>query len=248
LSVCSALHALEDRAAETDWVLVHDAARPCLRQEDLERLFVELGDRCRWRIARRAAQRHAEARANRAARQRNRVRATDCGARLTPQMFRFGLLHRALCLCVERQRAVTDEASAIEMLGLEPRVVRGHADKIKVTNAEDAALAAAILASRNADTRGVVAMRVGSGFDVHAFGPGDHVTIGGVHIPYERGVVAHSDGDVRCTRCAMQSLARWVWVTSGSISPTRIGAGKAPTAVNSCVTAPYCCDNMAGAS
>ena len=39
-------------------------------------------------------------------------------------------------------------------------------------------------------------MRVGSGFDVHAFGPGDHVTIGGVHIPYERGVVAHSDGDV----------------------------------------------------
>jgi 2-C-methyl-D-erythritol 2,4-cyclodiphosphate synthase len=39
-------------------------------------------------------------------------------------------------------------------------------------------------------------MRVGTGFDVHAFGEGDHVVIGGVHIPYERGVVAHSDGDV----------------------------------------------------
>jgi 2-C-methyl-D-erythritol 2,4-cyclodiphosphate synthase len=39
-------------------------------------------------------------------------------------------------------------------------------------------------------------MRVGSGFDVHAFGPGDHVTLGGVRIPYERGVMAHSDGDV----------------------------------------------------
>ena len=39
-------------------------------------------------------------------------------------------------------------------------------------------------------------MRVGSGFDVHAFGPGDHVTLGGVRIPHERGVVAHSDGDV----------------------------------------------------
>ena len=39
-------------------------------------------------------------------------------------------------------------------------------------------------------------MRVGSGYDVHAFGPGDHVTLGGVRIPYERGVIAHSDGDV----------------------------------------------------
>ena len=39
-------------------------------------------------------------------------------------------------------------------------------------------------------------MRVGSGYDVHAFGPGDHVTLGGVRIPHDRGVVAHSDGDV----------------------------------------------------
>ena len=78
-----------------------------------------------------------------------RVRATvpreHLWRALTPQMFRYGLLHRALCLCVERDRAVTDEAAAIEALGLEPRLVCGHADNIKVTNAEDAALAAAIL-------------------------------------------------------------------------------------------------------
>jgi 2-C-methyl-D-erythritol 4-phosphate cytidylyltransferase len=67
---------------------------------------------------------------------------------LTPQMFRFGLLRRALALCLERGRAVTDEASAIECLGLRPRLVRGHADNIKVTNPEDAELAAAILRSR----------------------------------------------------------------------------------------------------
>ena len=39
-------------------------------------------------------------------------------------------------------------------------------------------------------------MRIGSGLDVHAFGPGDHLTLGGVHIPFEQGLVAHSDGDV----------------------------------------------------
>jgi 2-C-methyl-D-erythritol 4-phosphate cytidylyltransferase len=147
LSVCSALHALEDRAAETDWVLVHDAARPCLRQEDLERLFVELGDDAVGGLL-------AVPLSDTLKRVRTGQRVSETVSRdglwraLTPQMFRFGLLHRALCLCVERQRAVTDEASAIEMLGLEPRVVRGHADNIKVTNAEDAALAAAILASR----------------------------------------------------------------------------------------------------
>jgi 2-C-methyl-D-erythritol 4-phosphate cytidylyltransferase len=65
-------------------------------------------------------------------------------------MFRYGLLKRALALCLERERVVTDEASAIEALGLRPRLVCGHADNIKVTNAEDAALAAAILATRTA--------------------------------------------------------------------------------------------------
>ena len=64
---------------------------------------------------------------------------------LTPQMFRYGLLCRALRLCLERDRPVTDEASAIESLGLRPRLVRGRADNIKVTNPEDAALAEAIL-------------------------------------------------------------------------------------------------------
>jgi 2-C-methyl-D-erythritol 4-phosphate cytidylyltransferase len=51
-------------------------------------------------------------------------------------------------LCLERERAVTDEASAVECLGLRPRLVRGHADNIKVTNPEDEALAAAILRNK----------------------------------------------------------------------------------------------------
>jgi len=66
---------------------------------------------------------------------------------LTPQMFRYGLLRRALHLCIERDRPVTDEASAIESMGLQPRLVRSRTDNIKVTNPEDAALAEAILRS-----------------------------------------------------------------------------------------------------
>ena len=147
LSVCNALQALAGRAAERDWVLVHDAARPCLRQADLDRLYIELdGDPVGGLLA--VPVSDTLKRAGPEQRVHGTVRREELWHALTPQMFRYGLLHRALCLCIERERIVTDEASAIEMLGLEPRLVRGHADNIKVTNAEDAALAAAILASR----------------------------------------------------------------------------------------------------
>ena len=79
------------------------------------------------------------------------------------------------------------------MGGQRPRLIAGRADNIKVTTADDLALAAAILECCDA---GEELMRIGSGFDVHAFGPGDSIVLGGVRIPHTRGVVAHSDGDV----------------------------------------------------
>ncbi len=147
LSVCNALQALDGRAADTDWVLVHDAARPCLRQDDLARLFGELrDDPVGGLLAVPVSDTLKRAGVN------QRVRATvardELWRALTPQMFRFGVLYRALRLCIERERECTDEASAIESLGLEPRLVTGHADNIKVTTTEDAALAAAILAAQ----------------------------------------------------------------------------------------------------
>jgi 2-C-methyl-D-erythritol 4-phosphate cytidylyltransferase len=60
-------------------------------------------------------------------------------------MFRYGVLRRALALCVDRERTITDEAAAVELLGLRPRLVRGRADNLKVTHPEDLALAGAIL-------------------------------------------------------------------------------------------------------
>ncbi|HET7201786.1 MAG TPA: 2-C-methyl-D-erythritol 4-phosphate cytidylyltransferase [Steroidobacteraceae bacterium] len=147
LSVANALAVLAGRATETDWVLVHDAARPCLRHDDLQALFSELqADPVGGLLA--VPVSDTLKRADHANGVAETVSRDGLWRALTPQMFRFGLLQRALALCLERGRTVTDEAAAIECLGLRPRLVRGHADNIKVTNPEDAALAEAILRAR----------------------------------------------------------------------------------------------------
>jgi 2-C-methyl-D-erythritol 4-phosphate cytidylyltransferase len=145
-SVAHGLDALDRDAHDTDWVLVHDAARPCLRRNDLDLLFDTLGTDAVGGLL-------AVPVSDTLKRDDGQQRVGGTVARdglwraLTPQMFRYGLLRRALTLCLERDRPVTDEAAAIESLGLQPRLVRGRADNIKVTNPEDAALAAAILRS-----------------------------------------------------------------------------------------------------
>ena len=147
-SVANALEALSGDARDTDWVLVHDAARPCLRGEDLQALVDALQEDAVGGLLAVPVSDTLK-RADDSARVEATVPREALWSALTPQMFRFGLLRRALALCLERGRAVTDEASAIECLGLRPILVRGHADNIKVTNPEDAALAAAILRSRS---------------------------------------------------------------------------------------------------
>jgi 2-C-methyl-D-erythritol 4-phosphate cytidylyltransferase len=147
LSVANALATLDGSAADTDWVLVHDAARPCLRHDDLQALFSELGDDPVGGLLAIPVSDTLKRAADDACVSETVARDRLWRA-LTPQMFRVGLLRRALALCVERGRTVTDEASAIECLGLRPRLVRGHADNIKITHPEDAALAEAILRAR----------------------------------------------------------------------------------------------------
>jgi 2-C-methyl-D-erythritol 4-phosphate cytidylyltransferase len=60
-------------------------------------------------------------------------------------MFRYGVLRRALSLCLDRERSVTDESAAVELLGLRPRLIAGRSDNLKVTRPEDLTLAAAVL-------------------------------------------------------------------------------------------------------
>lgn len=140
-SVLNALDALAaERAQADDWVLVHDAARPCLRRSDLDHLIDTLRDDPvggLLAIPVRDTMKRADG--------SGRVQATVDRASLwhayTPQMFRLGLLREALRLTLEAGVLVTDDASAMEYLGHAPLLVEGHADNLKITRAEDLPLA-----------------------------------------------------------------------------------------------------------
>lgn len=149
-SVACALDALAGEATDADWVLVHDAARPCLARGDLRALLVAVGDDPVGGLLATPLGDTLKA-AGRDGRSERTVAREGLWRALTPQMFRYGVLRRALRLSLEREREVTDEAAAIEALGLRPRLVPGRADNIKVTLAGDRGLAAAILAAREGD-------------------------------------------------------------------------------------------------
>jgi 2-C-methyl-D-erythritol 4-phosphate cytidylyltransferase len=144
LSVASALDALAGEARDEDWVLVHDAARPCLHPADLRKLVSALrGDPLGGLLALPVGDTLKAA--GRDGRSERTVPREGLWRALTPQMFRYGVLRRALRLSIDRERVVTDEASAVEALGLRPRLVTGRTDNIKITLPGDRALAAAIL-------------------------------------------------------------------------------------------------------
>ena len=106
----------------------------------------------------------------------------------TPQGFHFDAIlaaHRAAA-----GRELTDDSAVAEAAGLAPILVDGNEDNLKVTTADDLAAAERLLAARRSD------IRVGQGFDVHAFGPGDRIFICGVEIPHSASLVGHSDADV----------------------------------------------------
>ena len=126
-----------------DWVLVHDAARPCLPVEDLRALVRECeNDAVGGILALPAADTVKRADAGR------RIHGTEDRTAIwlaqTPQMFRAGLLAEALA---KVQGTVTDEAAAIEALGLKPKLVAGSRRNIKVTFPEDVAIAEALLSA-----------------------------------------------------------------------------------------------------
>lgn len=143
-SVRKALAALADRANRDDWVLVHDAARPCLPGEDLDRLLSELAAHpVGGLLATPAADTLKRADASREVQQT--VDRAGLWRALTPQMFRYGRLCEALDRAHAAHRVPTDEAQAIEWLGDRPKLVEGAAANLKITSAADLAIAAALL-------------------------------------------------------------------------------------------------------
>lgn len=143
-SVRNALQVLQQRADPGDWVLVHDAARPCVRRSDIDLLISQveqhpvggvLGVALHDTLKRTDDSQHIQATVDR----RGLWRA------FTPQMFRLGMLSEALNEALAAGAVVTDEASAIEWAGQRPLMVQGHADNIKITQAEDLELASFFL-------------------------------------------------------------------------------------------------------
>lgn len=139
-SVLNGLRALEGRAAANDWVLVHDAARPCLRHDDLDKLQDAvagsdvgglLGTPVHDTMKRVNGDGYVE----------ETIDRSTLWHALTPQMFRYGVLRSALEVAIDNQLLVTDEASAIEQAGLQPVMVEGSRDNIKITRPEDLRLA-----------------------------------------------------------------------------------------------------------
>ena len=146
-SVRAALAALEDRARREDWARVHDAARTCLAPADLAALLDTLAsDPVGGLLA--APVVDTLKRSDETAYVTVTENRDGLWRALTPQMFRYGLLCAALDSALAAGVDVTDEACAVEWAGHRPRLIRGGVDNIKVTRAEDLALAEAILRAR----------------------------------------------------------------------------------------------------
>ncbi|MBM3376977.1 MAG: 2-C-methyl-D-erythritol 4-phosphate cytidylyltransferase [Betaproteobacteria bacterium] len=181
----------KEAATDMDWVLVHDAARPWVREPELIRLL-ESG----------LASAHGAILALPIA---DTVKQSEGGRRIaktvprdglwaaqTPQMFALNELVKALHLHPE----ATDEASAMEHAGRSPDLVPGHRSNIKMTFEEDFVDPSKDPQARLSQAVADDFPRVGTGFDVHALVEGRRLMIGGVHIPHEKGLLGHSDADV----------------------------------------------------
>ena len=146
-SVRNALQSLRAGEDAEAWVLVHDAARPCLRSEDIDRLIERVADDPVGGVLGVPA-RDTMKEISPEGRALATLDRSSLWHAYTPQMFRLGTLYKALVDAADAGAIVTDEASAIERAGLSPRMVEGHTDNIKITHPADLPLAEFLLGQR----------------------------------------------------------------------------------------------------
>ena len=145
-TVRNGLAALSHVADDDDWIVVHDAVRPCIDAASLSRLRIELADDPvggLLAVPMASALKRADG--------DKRITGTEPRAALwqaqTPQMFRYGMLYRALCR--PGAELATDESQAVEALGAHPRLVMGSSSNLKITYPDDLTLAEALLATEH---------------------------------------------------------------------------------------------------
>jgi 2-C-methyl-D-erythritol 4-phosphate cytidylyltransferase/2-C-methyl-D-erythritol 2,4-cyclodiphosphate synthase len=182
-SVRNGLESLSPLAPER--VLIHDGARPFLSAAIIDRIIDAL-DSAPGAIA--AVPVTDTLKREESGRIVGTVDRLGLWHAQTPQGFHFGPIlaaHRAVA-----DRDLTDDAAVAEQAGLAVAVVEGDVDNLKVTGPGDLARA------RRQLLGGMGEFRTGSGFDVHRFGPGDHIMLCGIRLHHERGLIGHSDADV----------------------------------------------------
>lgn len=147
-SVLAALEFLENKITSDDWVLVHDAARPCVSLESIDQLINALHDDPVGGILAIPVADTVK-RANQHQQIIETLDRSSLWQAQTPQMFRYGVLYGALKKARANQQTVTDEASAIELAGLSAKILTGRTDNIKITRPTDLDLAGFILQKQN---------------------------------------------------------------------------------------------------
>ena len=187
----SVVAGLEATAAEEEYLLIHDGARPLVSGELIERVVAET-------ITHGAASAAIPVKDTIKVVENGRIRSTPDRTSLwhaqTPQGFRRGLLLEAIA--ATNLRLPTDESMWIEHLGTPVHIVEGEDTNIKVTTQSDMEWASWALQRRRGKSLQRNSLRIGNGYDVHRFEPGRDLILGGVKIPWKLGLAGHSDADV----------------------------------------------------
>lgn len=181
-SVAHALACVADRA---DLIVIHDAARPLVAPALIKRTIDEAARSGAAIAAVRATD--TVKRADAAGRVRETLPRDEIYLVQTPQAFRTALLREALALGLD----ATDEATLVERAGHVVRLVEGDATNLKITTPGDLAMAERLLAAAPP----AASLRVGNGYDLHRLVPDRPLRLGGVEIPFDKGLQGHSDAD-----------------------------------------------------
>lgn len=187
-SVAAGLAVLEP--VEPDLVLIHDAARPFVSQMVISHVIAHLDRHPAVVPALPITDTLKRAQGNIVV---ETVDRSGLWTAQTPQGFRYHLIAEAHRLAANQPVAFTDDAAIAEWAGMEVALIAGSPDNRKITTAED--LVEADRRLRSEALARLADVRVGQGFDVHPFTPGDHVTLAGVRIPFHRALSGHSDAD-----------------------------------------------------
>lgn len=194
-SVANALDTIED---ENGYVAVHDGARPFAGAEVFKRVLeaAKLGGAAIAAVAVKDTIKVVDAAGKVLDTPlRNTLRAVQ-----TPQIFKTAILKQAYKQLKNAQDMVTDDASLVERLGIPVTVVEGSYENIKITTPDDLILAEKLCKNRGCImtevNSGWPQFRVGSGFDVHKLAEGRKLILCGIQVPYELGLLGHSDADV----------------------------------------------------